>query len=56
MLMQCLCNLLCRCLPGRKTAEGQTAADAPAPVADKPVEGDRQRDSKRSGNAGGRST
>lgn len=55
MLMQCLCNLLCRCFPSRTTAKGQAAADATAPIADKPAEDGQPHSGKRSGNGDGKS-
>ena len=47
-LQRCLCSLLCRCLPGdRKSGEGETVADAPAPVDDQPAKSSRRMEPRR---------
>ena len=56
-LQRCLCNLLCRCLPGdRKASEGETVVDAPAPVDGQPAGRARQGSAQKQAGDGGRKT
>lgn len=48
MLQRCLCNLLCRCVPGReKTRESEVVADAPAPIGSQSGQQTRQRSAQK---------